>query len=174
MKDELRNVGIRLAIKKPSVYFTATISGIFTLLSMMLLLSVFEIKEGMSDIVLPIMIIFFLYLYSTIIETVYLMKEEDKMEQINPLIVIGYSNYVALLMEGTVKWVVDRDEIIIREATKSEKFDFFDDNISIVTCMKDNEEIMEYVVCDVEEYEGVKLFRDEMKIDKDIIKAVED
>jgi len=172
MRNNLRNILIPMAMKKPSLYFVAIVSGILSLITILLVLSIFDIKSGLEDIVLPCMVVFYLFIYSLLVDSIMYIREEYRMRKTFPMLIIGYSNLVGLFIEGKLEWVIDTDEVIIRPPTNEESGQFFNKDVSIISCYSDNKKIIDYAVVGVKEYEGYRLVRDETREEEDVIRPI--
>lgn len=163
----LRNVGIPLALAKPNIYIKILLSGLLTLLTMVLFNTIFSIRVDYHEVVLMVLIIFFLWFYGTNLESLYVYMKEKKNIELKPFAIIGFSNKLLILAGENVLDEIDTDEIEIRKLTKEEREKYF--WYTSAVCAKKEGEIISVLYVDgISNYEGTILNADMNRVDEDI------
>lgn len=164
---DLRNIGLPLACAKPNLYIKVLISGLATLLTLLLFNTIFSIRVGYYEIVLAILTIFFLWFYSNRFDDLHIWLKERKQLGITPCAVIGFSNKVVILAGENVLDEIETDEIEIRKLTAEEKQDYF--RYTSAVCAKKKGEILRIVYVDgISSFEGSILNANPDRVDEDI------
>lgn len=150
---EIRNIGLPLAIRKPNLYIKTLITGVVTLLTLILLNTIFEIRVSRPEIIVLVLTLFFLWFYNKKYNSIHNILQESKMVGAIPCAVIGFSNKVIILSGEDVLDEIETDEIEIRELTLEERQEHYW-YTSALNAKKNGKVIKIIYVEGIREYEG--------------------